>query len=90
MKTKAAPLRIDILTLVPAMFEPVLGASISGRARDAGLVDWQITDIRRYSHNKHAKVDDRPFGGGPGMVMMCQPLWDAVQDVEAQDERYAV
>lgn len=83
------PLRIDILTLFPDMFEPVLGASITGRARDAGLVEWFVTDIRRHASNKHHKVDDRPFGGGPGMVMTCQPLWDAVQSVEALDDRPA-
>ncbi len=89
MSVPHAPLRIDILTLFPEMFEPVLAASIPGRARSAGLVDWTITDIRRYAENKHSKVDDRPFGGGPGMVMMCQPLWDCVQAVEAQDARPA-
>ncbi len=78
-------MRIDVLTLFPALFEPVLSESISGRAREAGLVQWHATDIRRYADNKHKKVDDRPFGGGPGMVMMCKPLWDAVKDVEAQD-----
>lgn len=85
----AAPLRIDILTLFPDLFEPVLGSSITGRARQAGLVEWFVEDIRRYADNKHNKVDDRPFGGGPGMVMMCQPLWDCVQDVESRDERPA-
>ncbi len=83
MASQREPLRIDILTLFPEVFEPVLAASITGRARAAGLVDWKITDIRRYADNKHSKVDDRPFGGGPGMVMMCQPLWDCVRDVEA-------
>ncbi len=78
-------MRIDVLTLFPEVFEPVLSASITGRARDAGLVQWFTHDIRRYAKNKHSKVDDRPFGGGPGMVMMCQPLWDAVLDVEAAD-----
>ena len=82
-------MRIDVLTLFPEMFEPVLGASICGRARAAGLVDWHITNIRDFADNKHAKVDDRPFGGGPGMVMMCQPVWDAVQAVEALDARRA-
>lgn len=82
-------LRIDVLTIFPEIFEPVLGSSIVGRARAAGLVDWTITDIRRFADNKHQKVDDRPFGGGPGMVMMCQPIWDAVQHVEALDERPA-
>ncbi len=82
-------MRIDILTLFPEIFEPVLSASITGRAHQAGLVDWHITDIRRYAANKHHKVDDRPFGGGPGMVMMCQPLWDAVAAVESMDQRPA-
>ncbi len=80
-------LRIDVLSIFPEIFEPVLGSSIVGRARAAGLVDWTITDIRAFADNKHQKVDDRPFGGGPGMVMMCQPIWDAVRHVEAQDAR---
>jgi len=83
------PLRIDVLTIFPDMFEPVLGASITGRARDAGLVEWSVTDIRGFADNKHQKVDDRPFGGGPGMVMMCQPIWDAARWVESRDDRPA-
>lgn len=83
------PMRLDVLTIFPEIFEPVLGSSIVGRARAAGLVDWTITDIRKFADNKHQKVDDRPFGGGPGMVMMCQPIWDAVQWVDAQDDRPA-
>ncbi len=77
-------MRIDVLTLFPEMFEPVLGASIPGRARAAGLVDWKVRDIREHANNKHNKVDDRPFGGGPGMVMMCEPLWDAVHAAESE------
>lgn len=83
------PLRIDVLTIFPQMFEPVLATSIPGRARDAGLVSWTVTDIRDHADNKHAKVDDRPFGGGPGMVMMCQPLCDAVHAAEQLDDRPA-
>jgi tRNA (guanine37-N1)-methyltransferase len=86
-------LRIDILTTFPEMFaaEPpgALGVSIPARARKAGLVEWRATDIRAYTKDKHQKTDDRPFGGGPGMVMMCQPVWDAVQAVEAEDPRPA-
>lgn len=82
-------MRIDVLTLFPEVFEPVLSASITGRAREAGLVEWHATNIRNYAENRHKKVDDRPFGGGPGMVMMCQPLWDAVRDVEKMDPRPA-
>ncbi len=78
-------MRIDILTLFPEMFEPVLGASILGRAREGGFASYFVHNIRDWAHNKHAKVDDRPFGGGPGMVLMCQPLYDAVLAVEAMD-----
>lgn len=88
-KAPRPPLRIDILSIFPEVFEPVLGSSISGRAREAGLVEWFAANIRDYAENKHHKVDDRPFGGGPGMVMMCQPVWDAVQGVEAMDPRPA-
>ena len=83
-------MRIDILTLFPSVFEPALSASIPGRAREAGLVEWAIHDIRDHADNKHQKVDDRPFGGGPGMVLMCQPVWDAVRAAEALDERVAL
>lgn len=82
-------MRIDVLTLFPEMFTGVLEASILGRAARAGLVEYHLTDIRAYADNKHRKVDDRPFGGGPGMVMMCQPLFDAVRAVEAMDPRPA-
>lgn len=82
-------MRIDVLTIFPDMFEPVLAASIPGRARAAGAVEWRIEDIRAHTADKHHKVDDRPFGGGPGMVMMCQPVWDAVRAVEAMDDRPA-
>ena len=79
-------LRFDILTLFPEMFPAVLGASITGRAARGGLVSYHTHDIRAHADNIHAKVDDRPFGGGPGMVMMCQPLFDCVQAVERQHE----
>lgn len=82
-------MRIDILTLFPEMFDPVLGSSILKRASEAERVSYHLTNIRDYTTNKHSKVDDRPFGGGPGMVMYCQPLWDAVTSVEASDERPA-
>lgn len=82
-------MRIDVLTLFPEMFPPVLGASITGRAQAAGLVEFNLVNIRDYTENKHSKVDDRPFGGGPGMVMMCQPVWDAVLAAEALDPRLA-
>jgi len=89
------PLRVDILTTFPQMFDPALpgGAlnlSMPARARAAGLIDWHATDIRSFTTDKHQKTDDRPFGGGPGMVMACQPVYDSVIAVEALDPRPAV
>lgn len=82
-------LRMDILTLFPEMFGPVLGTSIPKRASEKGLVEYHLTNIRDFATDAHLSVDDKPFGGGPGMVMMCQPLFDAVEYVERQDSRPA-
>ncbi|MCP4759765.1 MAG: tRNA (guanosine(37)-N1)-methyltransferase TrmD [Planctomycetes bacterium] len=82
-------MRIDILTLFPPMFKEPLKTSILGRAHEAGVLETHVHDIRDWADNKHNKVDDRPFGGGPGMVMMCQPLYDAVLAVEKLDPRRA-
>lgn len=79
-------MRIDVLTLFPEMFPGVLESSIQARAAEGGHVHCHVHDIREWTENRHSKVDDRPFGGGPGMVLMCQPLWDAVQEVESMDE----
>lgn len=83
------PLRIDILTLFPEMFGPVLGTSIPKRAAEKGLVEYHLTDIRTFATDNHQSVDDKPFGGGPGMVMMCPVVFDAVESVEKQDPRPA-
>ena len=82
-------MRIDVLTLFPEMFAPVVGTSIPGRAIACGSLEFHAHDIRAWSTDRHRKVDDRPFGGGPGMVMMCQPLVDAVEAVENMDTRAA-
>ena len=71
---------INILTIFPEMFESVFGASILGRAREQGLLDIRLTDIRPYSASKHKNTDDYPFGGGAGMVMMAQPIMDAMAE----------
>ena len=74
-------MKIDILTLFPEMFAP-LKTSIIGKAVDGGILDIRITDIRQYTLDKHHKCDDYPFGGGAGMVMMPQPIFDAVNAVD--------
>jgi tRNA (guanine37-N1)-methyltransferase len=81
--------RIDILTLFPEMFGPVLGTSIPKRAADKGLVSYHLTNFRDFATDAHKSVDDRPFGGGPGMLMMCQTVFDAVEAAEKQDPRPA-
>src|SRR5438105_7917678 len=82
-------LRIDILPLFPEMFAPILGTSIPKRAAEKGLVEYRLTNIRDFATDAHKSVDDKPFGGGPGMVMMCQTLFDAVETIEKQDPRHA-
>ena len=72
-------MRIDCLTLFPEMFESPLSHSILKRAQDAGIVNIHLTNIRDFSKDPHRKVDDRPYGGGPGMVMAPQPLVDCWQ-----------
>ena len=77
-------MRIDVLTLFPEVCEPYFSASIVGRARQSGLVTINCHNIRDYTQDPHGKVDDRPFGGGPGMVMMCQPVFEAVEALERE------
>lgn len=94
-------MRIDVLTLFPDMFTSVLGSSILKRAADPVLhenkpdgpseppVSYHITDIRDFANDKHNKLDKPPYGGGPGMVIQCQPVYDALTTVEAKDPRPA-
>jgi tRNA (guanine37-N1)-methyltransferase len=77
-------MRIDILTLFPEMFD-ALKHSILQRAIDAKKLELNFVQIRDFSKDKHNKVDDTPFGGGAGMVMMCQPLFDAINSVKTDD-----
>ena len=80
-------MKIDVLTLFPEMFVPVTTSSILGRAAEKNLIDVRLTDIREYTNNKHRKVDDYPFGGGQGMVMMPQPIFDALRAVGAEGKK---
>jgi tRNA (guanine37-N1)-methyltransferase len=74
-------MRIDVLTLFPAMFAGPLDESIIKRAREAGLLDLRIHNLREYAHDRHKTVDDRPFGGGPGMLLKPEPLFEAIEDL---------
>jgi len=83
-------MRIDVLTLFPEVIQPYMTASIIGRAQLAGVATIHTHQLRDFTDDSHGKVDDRPFGGGPGMVLTCQPVLDAVEAVEALDERRAL
>lgn len=77
-------MRFDVLTLFPDMFPGYLSQSLLNKAIDRGLVSVNVHDIRRWSTEKHQSVDDRPFGGGPGMVLKVEPVVECVEDVRQQ------
>ncbi|GAC1468494.1 MAG: tRNA (guanosine(37)-N1)-methyltransferase TrmD [Isosphaeraceae bacterium] len=79
-------IRFDVLTLFPGLFDGFLGESILKRAMERGLVQVNRWDIRDWAEGKHRQVDDRPFGGGPGMVLMAPPVVSAVEAVRALGE----
>jgi tRNA (guanine37-N1)-methyltransferase len=79
-------MRFDVLTLFPAIFDGYLGQSLLKKAIDARLVDVQLHDIRRWSRDKHNKVDDRPFGGGAGMILQVEPVVDCVEAVQKETQ----
>ncbi|MBR6532961.1 MAG: tRNA (guanosine(37)-N1)-methyltransferase TrmD [Clostridia bacterium] len=79
-------MRIDILTLFPEMCETVMNESIIGRAQKAGKVEIVCTNIRDYANNKHNKVDDAPYGGGMGMVMAAEPIYNAYKSLYNENE----
>lgn len=80
-------MKIDILTLFPEMFDGFLGHSILGRARDAGKIDLRFVQWRDYAPDKHHVVDDAPYGGGAGMVLKCEPLFRAIEDLRPPGAR---
>jgi tRNA (guanine37-N1)-methyltransferase len=72
-------MKIDVLTLFPEMFSGPMDASIIQRARQTGLLDLRVHNLRDYTHDNYKTVDDRPFGGGPGMVLKCEPVFEALE-----------
>jgi tRNA (guanine37-N1)-methyltransferase len=82
-------MKIDVLTLFPEMFSGPLDASIVGRARKAGLLDLRLQNLRQWTHDRHKTVDDKPFGGGAGMVLKPEPIFEAVESL-ADDRTHVI
>src|SRR2546430_6952266 len=80
-------MKIDVLTLFPAMFAGPLDESIVKRARAEGLLDLAVHNLRDYAHDRHRTVDDRPFGGGPGMLLKPEPIFEAVEKLAHETTR---
>jgi tRNA (guanine37-N1)-methyltransferase len=80
-------MKIDVLTLFPAMFAGPLDESIIRRARERGLLELRLHNLRDWTHDRHRTVDDRPFGGGPGMLLKPEPIFEAVESLRGPDTR---
>jgi tRNA (guanine37-N1)-methyltransferase len=80
-------MKIDVLTLFPGMFAGPLDESIIQRARQAGRLDLRVYNLRDYTHDRHRTVDDRPYGGGPGMVLKPEPLFEALEQLAGETAR---
>src|SRR5580693_3629325 len=74
-------MRFDVITIFPEFFAGLLGHGIVRRALEAGIIDVRLTDLRDFTHDRHRTVDDRPFGGGAGMVLKPEPLFEAVESL---------
>lgn len=83
-------MRIDVITLFPALLEAAARESILGRAIGSGRLVLRIHQLRDYARDRHKTVDDRPYGGGPGMVLKCEPLVEAIEAVQAMAEKAPV
>lgn len=80
---------IDVITIFPGMFDVPMSTSIVGLARERGLLEFRAHDLRDYTHDKHRTTDDYPFGGGPGLVMKPEPIFEAVEAVQAMEDEPA-
>jgi tRNA (guanine37-N1)-methyltransferase len=82
-------MKIDVLTLFPEMFSGPMDVSIVGRARKAGLLDLRVQNLRQWTHDRHKTVDDKPFGGGAGMLLKPEPIFEAVESL-ADDTTHVI
>ena len=80
-------MRVDVLTLFPSMFDGPLDESILRRARESGLLELAVHDLRDWTHDRHRTVDDEPYGGGPGMVLKPEPVFEAVEALSGDETR---
>lgn len=80
-------MRFHLITIFPDIFDSYLGESLVKRAREKKIVDVKVHDLRDFTHERHRKVDDRPFGGGPGMVVQIQPIYGAVCSIESRIQK---
>ena len=80
-------MKIDVLTLFPAMFAGPLDESIVQRAREKGVLELAVHNLRDYTHDRHKTVDDRPFGGGPGMLLKPEPVFEAIENLKREKTR---
>lgn len=78
-------MRFDVVTIFPAMFDPVFKHGVVGRARERGIMELNAHDLRAFTHDRHRQVDDMPFGGGPGMVMKPEPVIEAVETIRREN-----
>jgi tRNA (guanine37-N1)-methyltransferase len=78
-------MRFDVITIFPGMFAPVFGQGVVGRAIERGLIELHAHDLRDHTHDRHRQVDDVPFGGGPGMVIKPEPVFEAVESIRPQN-----
>lgn len=79
-----AKLRIDILSAVPEIFDSVINTSIIRIAREKGLLNFHIHNLHQYSNNKFGHIDDTPYGGGPGMIIRCEPVFRCIEELQAK------
>ena len=82
-----SPLQIDVITIFPGILQGFLGESMLKRAVERGCVQVRLVDLRAFTHDRHRTTDDRPFGGGPGMIMKPEPLFEAVESVRTAGSR---
>lgn len=77
----------EVISVIPEVFEPYMGASILGKSRERGVFDFKAYDLRDWTHDRHRTVDDAPFGGGAGMLMKPEPIFEAVRDIASRGEQ---